>query len=204
MAKPLVFQYGDRELPFQISKVERSKLYGYKELEVLDGKGRECELATLAGDGQTLVGRGGTAIAYVSTDGMWCERGKLKPVDLEGREITPVPSSFNAPTDLAAKTTIEDYLDHDILYVYQLMTEEDIADLLDELKQGEIFKFTFSYRGGLEPYVAFMLMAADGNVFMTVGTRVQLEFIGFQQAGVVAAEEEAEDDEQDAMDFGMI
>ena len=55
MAKPLVFQFGDVELSFQLNKVDRSKLYGYKEVEVLDEKGRRCELATIADDGRTVA-----------------------------------------------------------------------------------------------------------------------------------------------------
>ena len=72
MAKPLVFLFGDNEVAFTMSKVDRAKLYGYKELEVLDDEGRKCELATLAGDGRTVVARGGTGIGYVSQDGLWC------------------------------------------------------------------------------------------------------------------------------------
>ena len=38
----------------------------------------------------TVIGRGGTAVAYLSTDGLWCEKAQLKPVDIEGNEIEPV------------------------------------------------------------------------------------------------------------------
>ena len=48
MAKPLVFHFADRDISFQMSKVDRTKLYGFKELEVLDEDGQACELATLA------------------------------------------------------------------------------------------------------------------------------------------------------------
>src|SRR5690606_23371108 len=68
VAKPLVFQFGDCDLALVMNKVDRSKLYGYKEVEVLDDQGRRCELATLAGDGRTVVGRGGTGIAQLAPD----------------------------------------------------------------------------------------------------------------------------------------
>lgn len=107
MAKPLVFQFGGKEVSFQMNKVDRSKLYGFKELEVLDEKKRPCELATLSGDGQTVVGRGGTGLAYNSSDGLWCNKGELTPVDIEGNEIEPVKSSFNAPNPLGEEVSID-------------------------------------------------------------------------------------------------
>src|SRR6516225_9495996 len=46
MAKPLVFQYGGRELSFALNKVDRAALYGHKEVEVRNEDGKVCELAT--------------------------------------------------------------------------------------------------------------------------------------------------------------
>lgn len=204
MAKPLVFEFGGREIPLQLNKVDRSKLYGFKELEVLDDKKRECELATLSGDGQTVVGRGGTALAYLSTDGLWCDKGELRPIDLEGNQITPVGSSFNAPIPLTEEVSIDEFMDHDIRIVYRMEPEDSFDDeLLAKLQSGAIYRFGFSYRGGVDPDAAFLLVGEDGNVFMLVGTRVQLEFVGLQQAAP-AVEEEVEEDDADAMDFDMI
>ena len=53
MAKRIVFQIGDLELLMMSKKIDRSKLYGYKEVEVLDDQGRLYKLATLADDGRT-------------------------------------------------------------------------------------------------------------------------------------------------------
>src|SRR5690606_33312048 len=161
MAKPLVLQFGDRELAFQINKVDRSKLYGYKEVEALDDHGRKCELATLVGDGRTVVGRGGSGIAQLTADGAWCNKSQLKPVNVEDQEIAPVPSSFSAPIKLFDVATVEEYLRHTIRSAYQMTCEEDVADLRAELERGVIFKFPYSYRGGLEADAGFLLMAED-------------------------------------------
>ena len=59
MGKPLVFTFASANHSFDPVKIDRSVLYGFKELEVLDEQGGRCELATLADDGKTLVGRGG-------------------------------------------------------------------------------------------------------------------------------------------------
>jgi hypothetical protein len=204
MAKPLVFQFDGRSLAFSLSKVDRSKLYGYKETEVVDEKNARCELATLAGDGRTVLGKGGVALAYLSPDGAWRDRTELKPVDLEGRPIKPVPSSFAAPVPLAEPATIEEYLDHNIRAMYQLQTEDDASGLWEQLRQGAIFKFPYSFRGGLEADAGFVLMNDQGHVFLAVGSPTTVHYIGLQQAAPVAAEEEAPEEEEADMDFDMI
>ena len=98
MAKPLVVNLGGVEFPLALSKVERSDLYGYVEIETLDSKGRKCQMATLAEDGKTLIA--GAAIALLSPDGEWLERKSLTPTDAEGKTIVPVASSFAAPVAL--------------------------------------------------------------------------------------------------------
>jgi hypothetical protein len=198
MAKPLVLQFQGTELPLAMTKVDRSGLYGYVELQALDANGRKCSKATLADDGQTLIGSGGTAIASLSTDGQWLDRSQLTPVGADGRQLTPVPSSFGAPVPLGQTATIDDYLGHNIRAVYQLSSEVDLAPLAAELKKGTIFVFPYSYRGGLEPDAGFILMAADGNIFLAVGTPTRMEFLGLEQGGVVAEED------ADEIDFGMM
>jgi hypothetical protein len=204
MAKPLVFQFGDRDLSFTLGKVDRSKLYGFKELEVLDESGQRCALATLANDGRTVVGSGGTGLGQLDADGLWADKSQLKPVDLEGNEIKPVPSSFSAPIKLFDTATIGDYLQHNIRAVYQLETQDDHADLVTELKRGTIFSFPYSYLGGLEADAGFLLLSDDQNVFLAVGSPTKVEFIGLAQPAVATAEDEADADDADLMDFDMI
>ncbi len=205
MARPLTFDYGGSKIAFEMNKVDRAKLYGFKEVEVLDEEEQKCTLATLASDGRTIVGRGGTAIGYLDSEGQWADKANLQPVDTEGREITPVTSSFSAPVPLSEQVTIDEYLSHNIRSVYQLSSEADVGSLMEELTQGTIYRFEFSYRGGLEADAAFLLTNSDGELFMAIGTPATVQFIGLQQTTGVAAEETA--DEQDAgdlMDFDMI
>lgn len=202
MAKPLIFQWGDRHLPFNMNKVDRSKLYGYKEVEVQDDQDRRCELATLAEDGRTVVGRGGTAFGQFSPDGTWRDKTELRPVDIDGQEIQTVPSSFSAPVKLFDTATFDEYLRHNIRLVYQLSTDEDLADLIAELSRGTVFRFPYSYRGGLEADAGFLLQGEDGNVYLAVGSPTKVEFIGLQQVAVT--DDDAQLDETDLMDFDMI
>ena len=93
------------------------------DVEVLDEKGNPCELATLADDGQTVVGRGGIGLGYIDADGLWNDKSQLQPVDVEGNELKPVASSFSAPIKLFETVTPDEYLSHNIRLVYQLQTE---------------------------------------------------------------------------------
>jgi hypothetical protein len=203
MAKPLVFRFGGDDIAMSLTKVDRSKLYGYKEVEVQDERGRTCELATLAGDGRTVVGRGGTGIGYVSADGEWCDKSDLTPVDLDGKEIQPVASSFSAPIALDQRASLAEYLEHNIRLVYVLETDDAADELLAELCGGAIFRFPYSYRGGLEADAGFLLAGDDEHVFLAVGNPTNVRFIGLQQTAAMF--EDAEDiDKSDMMDFDMI
>ena len=206
MPRSLVFQLGDRDYSFQMIKVDRSKLYGYKELKVLDENDTRCELATLAGDGRTLVGRGGTGLGWLDVDGGWREKDQLKPVDTDGEEVIPVPSSFSAPIKLFDTATAEEYLECNVRLVYSLETENnDIQDIMDELNRGTIFTFPYSYRGGLEADVAFILLNDDDELMMVVGDRTKIEYIGLAaQSAVVNEEAEESTSDDDFMDFDMI
>jgi hypothetical protein len=204
MAKPLVFQFKGSELPMAMCKVDRSGLYGFIETEVLDEKGRVCTTCALAGDGQTVIGSGGSAFATLSHDGRWLEKAKLSPVDREGKKLTPVPSSFGAPIELGKTASIDEYLSHSIRAIYQLNCEGDLGPLRAELKKGTIYSFPYSYRGGLSPDAGFLLQGADGNIFLAVGTPCKIEFIGLAQPAAVVDEEGAAEEEGDEIDFGMM
>jgi len=201
MAKPLVVNLAGADFPLNLSKVERSDLYGYVEIETLDEQGRPCTLATLADDGKTVIATAGSAMAMLSADGQWLERKSLVPVDNQGQAIKPVASSYAAPVPLQKTATIDEYLSHNIRSVYQVSCETDFGPLMTELQKGTIFQFPYSFRGGIEPDAGFLLLASDGTPFVAIGTPTQLEMVGFEQAAG-AAEDEGEDEE--SLDFSMM
>ena len=203
MPKPIKFNFAGEESVFEMHKVDRSRLYGYKELEVLDEHGNACVLTTLAKDGQSLIGKGGTGIGYVDGDGNWCEKGQLKPVDLQGNTITPVASSFAAPIELAEEATTERFLDHNIRLIYELDPEGISPELAKRLQAGTIYTFPYSYRGGLEADTGFLMTNSAGDIFFLVGDDSSIEYKGLQQVEPVT-DYETSDDEGSLMDFDMI
>jgi hypothetical protein len=205
MAKPLTLVFRGNPVEVALEKVDRSKLYGYVETEVVDEAGKRCELATLIGDGHSIVGKGGSAIAYLSADGLWKTRSELRPVDVDGKPITPVKSSFDAPIPLGGTATVDDFLSHNIHLIYQIQPAAEVPELLAELKAGTIFRFPFSYRGGVEASPAFLLLGGDGNPFLCVGTPTAIEFIGPTATAPVVSDDTSDaGEEEDALDFSLV
>jgi hypothetical protein len=205
MAKPLTVTFQGQTIDLALEKIDRSKLYGYVDTEVVDESGKPCDLAVLTGDGHSIVGKGGTAIAYLSQDGQWRRKAELRPVDVHGKVITPVKSTFDAPVPLEKKAAIDDYLSHNIHLVYRLTADSEPTALMQELRSGTVFQFPFSYRGGVEASAGFLLLGADGNLFLCVGTPTALEFIGLRAtAAVVPDETEAAADDDEALDFSLV
>ncbi len=202
MAKPLVLVHDGTEIPLQLEKVDRTKLYGWVETEVHDDKGRRCDMAQLTDDGRTIVPRGGRAIAYLSAQGMWCDKSSLAPVDAEGAPIVPVVSSYAAPIPLATPATVDDVLAHDIRLAYRVAPDAGAEALAAAVRGGAIWTFPYSFRGGLEADQAFLLEGADGHVFLLVGRPCAFEYVGLR-APVWADEGEDLTDDDD-LDFGMI
>ncbi len=205
MAKPLVFEFRGHPVEVALEKIDRTKLYGYVEAEVQDETGKRCELATLIGDGHSIVGNGGSAIAYLSADGLWRTRSELRPIDVHDKPITPVKSSFDAPIPLADVATIDEFLSHNIHLLYHILPATEAPELLTELRAGTIFRFPFSYRGGVEASPAFLLLGADGNTFLCVGTPTAIEFIGPTATAPVVSDDKADaGEEEDALDFSLV
>jgi hypothetical protein len=126
-------------------------------------------------------------------------------VDFDGNEIKPVESSFNQPNPLSRKVTIDEFLNFNIRYSYILNCETELdPKLLDELGNGAIYAFPFSYRGGLEPDTAFLLKGTDDTIWMLVGKETEIDFIGYEQTAAVEDTEEEIEDDDDLMDFGMM
>ena len=204
MAKPLSVEFHGEVFALDLQKVDRTKLYGYVESEVLDETGKRCEIGTLTGDGHSIVGKGGTALAYLSPDGLWRKKTELKPVDRQGDLIPPVKSTFDATVALDRTVSIDDFLTHNIHLIYCLKTEQEPTALMSELRNGTIFQFPFSYRGGVEASAGFLLLGSDGNVFLLVGTPTDIEFIGLKSPAAIVDGNDASADDDDLLDFSMV
>ena len=192
MAKNLVLSLDGREFVVVLTRIDRDDLYGKVEIEAFDEKGRPATLKVLAADGKTLIEKGGTALEVINAKGDSIDRTELIPVDLDGKEIRKVESSFNAPNVLK-KAETDDYLGLVVKSVYLLdQTEDsDLQYLHDHLAGKQLFSFPFSYRGGLEHDAAYIL--GDGkDAFMVVGKEGEIDYLKLNQAGALSSNEEQE------------
>jgi hypothetical protein len=192
MARSLVLSLDGEDFPVQMQKIDREKLYGNIEIEAFDEEGNRAFLQILDADGKTLINTGGTSLASLDVDGNSVDRKKLIPITSDGDEVEPVPSSFSAP-NLLYESTIDEYLSHTVKSVYLLTPPEgsDFA-ILDDVRSGNaIYKFDFSYRGGLEYDTAF-LVGNEKAVFMIIGSNTTLQFVKLNQPSVLEPVEEQE------------
>jgi hypothetical protein len=192
MARALILSMDGQEVPVQMQKIDREKLYGNVEIEAFDEEGNEAFLQILDTDGKTLIDTGGTSLATLDEAGNSVDRKKLIPITPDGEEVTAVPSSFSAP-NILYEATIDEYLSHTVKSVYLLTPAEgsNFDSLKDVLSGDAIYKFNFSYRGGLEYDTAF-LVGNEKSLFMIVGVNTTLQFVKLNQAGVLEPVEEQE------------
>ncbi|HBE71226.1 MAG TPA: hypothetical protein DDW52_24025 [Planctomycetaceae bacterium] len=211
MPRALKFQLGEDEIALEMNKVDRSRLYGSKEQLVLDEDENPCDLATLADDGRTLIGKGGTALGWLDADGRWCDKSELTPINVDGDEVEPVKSSFGETIRLFETIEVEEYLNHNVRLLYELRpsdpSQEDsvvLQQLKSELAKGTIFQFEYSFRGGLQADAAFLLANEDNCVMMAVGTRANVAMIGLAAPVTPEADVSTDSSDNDSFDFEMI
>lgn len=209
MGRKLVFSLVGVEFSTELTKVDREKLYGSVEIEAFDERGKPASLQVLAPDGKTFIGKGGTANAVLTEDGDWIERKELIAVE-DGTPIEPVESSFSR-VNILQPATVEDYLSHIVKLVYLLTpadaddadAETEAAPLESLFVEDRIYKFPFSYRGGLE-YDAAFLMRNDEGTFMIVGNPADLEYLSLPQAGTLLEPVEEQPLDDDELDFDLL
>ena len=205
MAKPLIFKIGSNEYGLEPLKLERKKLYGSSEKVALDNNENECSAASLYPELSLLIPKGGTALGSVDEMGNWVEKSDMKYIYEDGSDASLVPSSFDAPIELTNTTTIDNYLEHNITSISSRQDEENHPDFIKALQeQKEVFTFEFNYRAGYEGAPAF-LIENEGEVFVLVGKKIEFEFIGLIDEGVLDNEAEEMDEEvEDEFDFSMM
>ncbi|HEX6278553.1 MAG TPA: hypothetical protein VFZ49_00940 [Pyrinomonadaceae bacterium] len=180
------------EFEVLITRIDRDDLYGRVEVEAFDEKGKPAELKVLAADGKTLIEKGGTALEVVNEKGDSIDRSELVPVDLDGDPLPKVESSFGQTNELERAET-DDYLGLVVKSVYVLDPPEDSAldYLMEHLDGNQMFKFPFSYRGGIEHDAAYII-GNGKDAFMVLGKEGEVDYLSLNQATKLEPEEDQE------------
>lgn len=207
MPRSLNFKYRTSKFSCELNKIDRKKIYGTVNIQTVDHEGSETELFSLARDGRTLIGLGGTGAGYINKDGFWVESGERIPVDREGDPLELITSSFDELITLKDVVDEDTLLDHPIRLAYHLTTEKLPKGLRKKLDDAAIYHFGFSYRGGPAADPAFFMSDTDGDIWLLIGNTAEVEFRSFKQVAIcaAAATDEIEDDsEDDNFDFDML
>lgn len=202
MARKLVLKLGEKEYAFDVVKLDRSKLYGWKEVKAFDPEGNECIRTDLDETGTFFIPKGGKAMALVDSAGNWINRSELKAVLPDGTEAQLFESSYSAPIELGKSVSREEFLNCSIDYVYMLNSEETPDDLVSTIAANDgIYTFEYRYRADYTGSAAFIL-ESKGNLFLLTGKMMNFEFIGLEEAQEVDTESEDLSDDDD-LDFDM-
>jgi len=203
MGKNLTFSIGKQTYAAAPVKVDRDKVYGFVEHQVLDKNGNVCATGNLLDDGQTLILSGATAMKTVNTQNTEVDKKTLKTVYMDGKDAILVPSSYEGTIDLT-RATLDDLFNLEVSSVYQLTWEDADAKkgMLKELDGGQLFRFIYNYRADYEGADA-LLLAAQNEVFVLSGRLLDFSYLENKTAAPIAEAESTEEEEED-MDFGML
>jgi len=207
MPRSLNFKYRTATFECELQKIDRGKIYGTVNIQTVDHKGSEVELFSLARDGRTVIGLGGTGSGYINKDGYWVESDERIPVDHEGDPMELYNSSFDETITLKESVDESVLLDHPIRLAYHLKTDSLPKGLKKKLDASVIYQFGFSYRGGPVADPAFFMSDLDGDIWLLIGNASEVEFRDFKQVAIctAASVDEVEDDsEDDNFDFDML
>lgn len=198
MAKELTFHLGGNAFAAAPVKLERKKLYGWSSLVATDRDGRICTSAYISPEDSLMIPSGAAKLATVDENGVLVKKSDLVAFDAEGKALESVPSSFEAPIELTATATEEQFLDHEWSSVYQIQNSE-----LAEAVGPQIFAFPFSYSGGTSLQDGF-LMNCPAGLFLFAGTLVDFSPVSLAEEAVIDECEEEAVEDIDELDFSMI
>ena len=107
------------------------------------------------------------------------------------------PSSFDAPIELNQKATAQEFLDNEWESVYQLVNADLSAAVGDD-----IYRFSFSYRGGTNLNDAYLLNTPNG-LFLFAGIHQDFPLVSLAEETTIDDLDEGMDEEIDELDFSM-
>jgi hypothetical protein len=200
MAKAMIFTVNGFDYSAVPEKIDRKKLYGWRETIALGPDGNECTPASTADFGTLILPAGGIGNGIVSPEGEWVDRSSLVAVKADGEKIALLPSSYSITNPLAQTVSESEFLNYNITSVYQLSSEKEFSAAVGEL----IWTFPYRYRDSYESTAAFVLQSS-GVVFMLLGVASDIAMIALDQVAVLDEENDNDEtDEDEDIDFSLM
>ena len=199
MARELVLNLNKKKSHFQISKIDRKKLYGFKKRLYLDEKGKETSRANLEEETGIVFVSSDISSCYINYKGNFIEKKELEAIDDKGKKVTKKESTLGKDVKLES-TSVEEALNLKVNSVYHLEPKNFDKDLKSKLDKGEVFSFPFNYYSDFKLEDGIILKS-EKNYFTLIGRKTMCHWIGEHSDELPEEVEEFEDND---LDFEMM
>ena len=193
MAREILLNLNKKKSSFEISKIDRKKLYGFKKRLFIDEKGKECSKANLEEETGIVFVNSDISSCYLDYKGNYLEKKNLEAINENGKKVTKKESTIGKEVNLQS-ISIEDALNLKVNSVYILEPKDFDKDLKSKLDKGEIFSFPFNYYADFKLEDAIILKS-EKEYFALIGRKTSCHWIGENSDDLPEEVEEFEDDD---------
>ena len=198
MVKPIIITKDDKDSVFQLRKIERKKLYGFRKRLAVDENNEECKRASLTEDGQVLIKSGMTSQGWFIEGGKQIESSEIGVIDEDNNELELIPSTLGVNQNLEGPLNPKELLDMTVTTVYSLLPDQISKDLESSLDKGEIWKFSFNFRADYRMETG-VILKNDAGYFAIIGIPNHINMLSHN----APLPEDEDVDEEDELDFEM-
>ena len=201
MGRPIKFNLSGVSLEAEITKVDRSKLYGTSARVVYDENGEECSLSNLY-QGSAILPKGSISQTLLDSKGNYVSRSDLIGFNNLNQKVEKVSSIYSGENN-CKKVTIDEFISANVKSIYQLNIENsNLENWKKCFLNDEIYCFIFNYREDYEGDDAFLISNGE-TAFAVIGKIADLEFVGMNDNEKELVVNEEESSEEDELDFAM-
>ena len=199
MAREILLNLDKKKSSFEISKIDRKKLYGFKKRLFIDEKGKECSKANLEEETGIVFVNSDISSCYLDYKGNYLEKKDLEAINENGKKVEKQESTIGKEVNLES-ISIEDALNLKVNSVYILEPKDFDKNLQSKLDKGEIFSFPFNYYADFKLEDAIILKS-EKEYFALIGRKTSCHWIGENSDDLP---EEVEEFEEDDLNFEMM
>ena len=199
MAREILLNLNKKKSTFEISKIDRKKLYGFKKRLFLDEKNKECSKANLEEETGIVFVNSDISSCYLDHKGNYIEKSDLEAINENGKKVKKEDSTIGKEVNLNSITT-EDALNLKVNSVYHLEPKEFDKNLKSKLDKGEVFSFPFNYYADFKLEDGIILKS-EKEYFALIGRKTSCHWVGENSDDLPEDVEEFEDND---LDFEMM
>ena len=199
MGRPIKFNLSGVSLEAEITKVDRSKLYGTSARVVYDENGEECSLSNLY-QGSAILPKGSITQTLLDSKGNYVSRSDLIGFNNLNQKVEKVSSIYSGENN-CKKVTIDEFISANVKSIYQLNIENsNLENWKKCFLNDDIYCFIFNYREDYEGDDAYILYNGI-NFFIIVGKQNSYEYLKLNTISIDVEDEDSTQD--DDLDFSM-